>query len=251
MTYNYLLTEEDIDQTTFVYNPSKIKLKYYANSAKIATLLILSDNIQKVMKDLSSDDLFEEMGSMSYFTVDLKIQDMEKYSLEILKEQSIIAGVSNWEGYFSDICEFILNDNDFIHKIFKDKEKLRKFLKKFNLFHDFNIEFLLNENKINDLKFGTYLKNNKKINFQNLEHSKIFLDLFNINLPKIDEHNWTEITQFFKDRHAIIHDPNNQSIVDNYSKDKIEVIIKSISKIIDKIDEILCNQYTSLGFTVI
>jgi len=251
MTYNYLLTGEDIDETTFVYDPSKMKLKYYANSAKIATLLILSDNIQEVMKDLSSDDLFEEMGSMSYFTADLKIQDMEKYSLEILKEQSIIAGVSNWEGYFSDICEVIFNDNDFIHKIFKDKEKLRKFLKIFNLFHDFNIEIHLNRNKINDLKFGTYLRNNKKINFQNLKHSKSFIDLFNINLPKIDEHNWTEITQFFKDRHAIVHNPNNQSIVDNYSKDKIEAIIKNISKIIDEIDEILFIQYTSEGFMLV
>lgn len=245
MTYNYLLTGEDIDKTKFKYAPSETKLKYYENSAKIATLLILSDNIQEVMKDLSADDLFEEMGNMSYFTLELKVQDMDKYSLEILKEQSIIAGVSNWEGYFSDICEVIFNDNDFIHKIFKDKEKLKKFLTKFNLFHDFNIEILLNENKINDLKFGTYLSNdkNKKINFQNLDHSKRFLDLFNINLPKIDEHNWTEITQFFKDRHAIVHNPNNQSIIDNYSKDKIEAIIKNMSKIIDEVDE---NLFTSV-----
>ena len=156
MTYNYLLIgEEDIDRINSVYAHSPTQLNYYVNLQKISTLLILSDNIKEVMKNLSSDDLFEEMGSISYFTEELKINDMEKYGLEILKEQSIIAGVSNWEGYFSEICEVILNDDDFIYKIFEDKEKLRKFMKNFNLFHDFNVEILLNVNKINDLKFGT------------------------------------------------------------------------------------------------
>jgi hypothetical protein len=114
MTYNYLLIgEEDIDRINSVYAHSPTQLNYYVNLQKISTLLILSDNIKEVMKDLSSDDLFEEMGSISYFTEELKINDMEKYGLEILKEQSIIAGVSNWEGYFSEICELILNDDDF------------------------------------------------------------------------------------------------------------------------------------------
>jgi hypothetical protein len=81
-----------------------------------------------------------------------------------------------------------------------------------------------------------------------LKQSKKFLDLFDINLPKINEHNWTEITQFFKDRHEIVHNPNNQSIVDSYSKDKITAIIKNISKIIDEIDEKLFTTYTSSGF---
>lgn len=124
MTYGYLLAKEEKDRFDFFkYKPTESKLNFYRNSAKIATLLILSDKVHEMasnMFDIDDKKLFEEMGQMSYYNVDLKINDMKQYSSEILKEQSIIAGVSNWEGYFSDICEIILNDDEFIKKVYKN-----------------------------------------------------------------------------------------------------------------------------------
>jgi len=167
---------------------------------------------------------------------------MKKYSSEILKEQSIIAGVSNWEGYFSDICEQILNDDKFIQKIYKEKEKLRKFLTQFKLMQDFNIEVLLNENKIDGIRFGSYLKRAK---IQNKDDLKAIFQLFEIELSEEDKNNWTEITQLIRDRHEIVHNPNNQNIIDNYEKDKIERIIKNMSKIISFVDD-YCSPTTKI-----
>lgn len=251
MTYGYLLTEEEKDRFhDYRYKPSEPKLNFYRNSAKIATMLILSEKVHEIastMFDIDDKKLFEEMGDMSYYSVDLKINDMRKYSSEILKEQSIIAGVSNWEGYFSDICETILNDDKFIKNIYKNKEKLRKFLTRFKLMQDFNTEILLNENKTDGLRFGTYVRKSKKINVQEIDDLKGILRLFEIKLPQIDENSWTDITQFIKDRHEIVHNPNNQNIINNYSKDKIERIIKNMSNIISTVDEALLTDYGTIN----
>lgn len=108
---------------------------------------------------------------------------------------------------------------------------------------DFNTEVLLNENKTDGLKFGTYIRKAKKINFQDENDLKQILRLCEIKLPQIDENGWTEITQFIKDRHEIIHNPNNQSIIYTYSEDKIKHIIKNMSNIISIVDETLFTNY--------
>lgn len=245
MTYSYLLKKEERNNKFFyVYKQTDPKLNFYRNSSKIATMLILSEKVHEMAYDLFDIDdkrLFSEMGSMSYYSVDLKINDMKEYSIEILKEQSIIAAVSNWEGYFSDICEIILNDDNFIQKIYKDKDKqqLRTFLNHFNLMQVFNNEVLLNENKTDGLKFGSYLRKNKKINFQNIDDLKAINQILYEIKFQIDDIGWKEIIQLIQDRHKIVHNPNSQKIVDNYSKDKIERIIMNMSKIIDHVDECL------------
>ncbi len=251
MTYGYLLSTENRNGTNFVYRPSEPFLNFYRNSGKNATLLILNQKVNEMAYDIEDRIFFEEMSNMSYLTSDLKIQEMKKSSSEILREQSIIAGVSNWESYFSDICEIIFNNDEFIKLIYSDKKKLKKFLKDFKLMQDFQIEFFLNGNKIDGLKFGSYIVENKKINFQDSDDTKkLFKSIFDIDLVRIEETGWTEITEFIKHRHEIIHNANNQDIVRNYSKDKIQSIIKSMSNIINKVDETLFTDHNAEGFQI-
>ena len=102
MTYGYLLTEEERVGDTR-YRSSDQYLNYCKNSGKIATLLILSEKFPESKLNIEDEEFFEEMANMSYYTEDLRIDDMKKHSTLILKEQSIIAGVSNWEYYFSSV----------------------------------------------------------------------------------------------------------------------------------------------------
>ncbi|MCZ7382460.1 MAG: hypothetical protein O8C64_12935 [Candidatus Methanoperedens sp.] len=170
---------------------------------------------------------------------EMKIEDMKRNSSKILREQSIIAGVSNWECYFSDICEIIFNDDKFIDKLItSNKKDLKKILKEFKIFQDLQEEYFLNANKINGLKFGTYIIENRKINFQDSENlNNLFKKLFDLNLANIEGTNWTEIKQFIKDRHKLIHNANNQTIIDGYSKEKIQQTIEGMSLLISKVDE--------------
>lgn len=188
---------------------------------------------------LNDKTLFERMSNMSYMNPEMKIEDMKRNSSKILREQSIIAGVSNWECYFSDICEIIFNDDKFIDKLItSNKKDLKKILKEFKIFQDLQEEYFLNANKINGLKFGTYIIENRKINFQDSENlNNLFKKLFDLNLANIEGTNWTEIKQFIKDRHKLIHNANNQTIIDGYSKEKIQQTIEGMSLLISKVDE--------------
>jgi len=153
MTYGYLLTEEERIGDVRYY-PSDQYLNYCKNSGKIATLLILSEKFPETNLDIGDEEFFEEMASMSYYNRDLRIGDMKKHSRLILKEQSIIAGVSNWEYYFSSVYETILNKDDFIRKMFSDAANFKKFLDNFRLNQEFHF---LTEDKIDGIKLGTYL----------------------------------------------------------------------------------------------
>ncbi len=171
MTFGYLLPKEQrISRLNTIYNPSKPDLKYYSSSGKIATLLILNEKVENISFSTDDKTLFERMSSMSYMNHEMKIEDMKRNSSKILREQSIIAGVSNWECYFSDICEIIFNDDKFIDKLMTNNKKyLKKILKDFKIFQDLQEEYFLNANKINGLKFGTYIIENRRINFQDSE----------------------------------------------------------------------------------
>ncbi len=58
-------------------------------------------------------------------------------------------------------------------------------------------------------------------------------------MAKIEGTNWTEIKQFIQDRHKLIHNANNQTIIDGYSKEKIQQTIEDMSLLISKVDETL------------
>lgn len=202
--------EQRISRLNTIYNPSKPDLKYYSSSGKIATLLILNEKVENISFSTDDKTLFERMSSMSYMNHEMKIEDMKRNSSKILREQSIIAGVSNWECYFSDICEIIFNDDKFIDKLMTNNKKyLKKILKDFKIFQDSEI-----------------LKN-------------LFKKLFDLDLAKIEGTNWTEIKQFIQDRHKLIHNANNQTIIDGYSKEKIQQTIEDMSLLISKVDETL------------
>lgn len=243
MSFGYLLPKNQrISGLNPIYKPSKPDLNYYSSSGKIATLLILNEKVENISFSREDKTLFERMSNMSYTDTEMKIDDMKRNSSIILREQSIIAGVSNWECYFSDICEIIFNDDKFIEKLISNdnKKDLKKILKEFKIFQDLQEEYFLNANEINGLKFGTYIIENRKINFQDSEilHN-LFKKLFDLNLANIEGTNWAEIKQFIKDRHELIHNANNQRIIDGYSKEKIEQIIKDMSLLISKVDKTL------------
>lgn len=245
MLYGYLLTNEERIGQDFRYDISSPNLNFFANYRKIAPLRLLKNKVRRIEFDFDDGRLFEEMGNNVYLTAELRNEEIRKATLEVLFEQSIIAGVSYWECYFSDIFENILNDDTLINRLFStERTKLNKFLKKFNLVRDFQ-NISLNECIINDLKFGTYVTKNKKISFQNLNNVKsIFKIVFNYNLVKINERSWTEIVEFFNDRHEIVHNANNQQIIDKYSEDKIKRILINMKNIIGIVDEYLFTKYS-------
>ncbi len=245
MVYGYLLSNEEKIGQDYRYYISSPDLNFFKNHCKIAPLLILNNKVQRIEFDLNDSTLFEEMGNNAYLTAELRNDAIRRLASEVLFEQSIIAGVSYWECYFSDIFENILNDDALINRLFStDRTKLNKFLKKFNLGRDFQ-NISLNESRINGLKFGTYITKNKKISFQDLNNVKsMFKILFNCSLVKINERGWTEIAVFFKDRHEIVHNANNQQIIAKYSEDKIKRILRNMIWIIRKVDEYLFTNYS-------
>ena len=164
-----------------------------------------------------------------------------------MKEQSIIAGVSNWEYYFSSIYETILNDDDFIKNLCADNEKFKKFKEDFRVKQEFQF---LTMDKIDSIKLGTYFIEAKssKINFQNKDDLKNILKFNDIDLVRIDETNWNNIVDFINDRHEIVHNPNNQ-IVNSYDKDRIKIILKKMSFIVKTIDEKLFTKFDNLPRT--
>lgn len=245
MVYGYLLSNEEKIGQDYRYYISSPDLNFFKNHCKIAPLLILNNKVQRIEFDLNDSALFEEMGNNAYLTAELRNDAIRRFASEVLFEQSIIAGVSYWECYFSDIFENILNDDALINRLFStDRTKLNKFLKKFNLGRDFQ-NISLNESRINGLKFGTYITKNKKISFQDLNNVKsMFKILFNCSLVKINERGWTEIAVFFKDRHEIVHNANNQHIIAKYSEDKIKRILRNMIWIIRIVDEYLFTNYS-------
>lgn len=245
MVYGYLLTNEERIGQDYRYYISSPDLNFFANYCKIAPLLILNNKVQQIEFDFNDSRLFEEMGNNGYLTAELRNEAIKRSASEVLFEQSIIAGVSSWECYFSDIFENILNDDAFINRLFStDRTKLNKFLKNFNLERDFQ-NISLNERTINGLKFGTYIIKYKRISFQDLNNIKsIFKILFNCSLVKINERGWTEIAEFFKDRHEIVHNANNQRIIVKYSEDKIKRTLRNMKNIICIVDEYLFTNYS-------
>jgi len=251
MAYGYLL-DGNKRILKGVYSHSQPKLNFDLNSGKIATLLILSEKVRNIAFDIDDKKFYEEMVKIFYSSGELKIEDMKKDSSEILKEQSIIAGVSNWEGYFQEISEIILNDTNFIQKLSENKKYktgFRTFLKEFQIMQDFSTEVLLNGNRMDGLQFGTYIRNKQKNYFQKTKNISFFLTLCDINIKKlIEETDWEEVPTFISTRHEIVHNPNNTRVIKNYSKDKIEHVLKNMSNLIGILDKILfTNDQPSVG----
>ncbi len=187
---------------------------------------------------------------------------MKSFGKIVVLEQAIIAIISNWESYFSSIFRKIFDDDNFINMNLDQREKFKKFFNNFRLFSDFQQIVILNKNKFDGLRFGTYIIENKKINFQNIESVKNLLkSLLDIDIVTISN-DWTEIDKLFEARHILVHN-STDSIIDNqkfrleagqgktkiseiYTKAKIETIMKDMAKIIDKIDMKLFDRYDTV-----
>ncbi len=238
------------------------KYAYNEKAKKIAMLLILSDLVQRVDFDVNERILFEDLGRTVYEDVRLKTGDMKEFGNIVLLEQATIAIVSDWETYFSSIFKKIFDDDEFIKQVLDQKEKFKKFLNDFRLFSDFQQIIILNKNKFEDLHFGTYIIENKKISFQELQKTKNLLKLlFDIDSVNLST-DWNEIDKLFEARHILVHSPsdsiaNNQKfrseanegknrVSDIYTKTKIETVMRDIASMLDKIDMELFSKYDTV-----
>lgn len=266
MTPGYLLNvaekntiSSNINSPAQILVHSKEKYAYNDKAKKIAMLLIASNKVKQVKYAIDERTLFEELGRISYENVDHKISDMKKFGSQSLLEQAIIANISNWEAYFSKIFGRILNDDKFISRLLKEKDRLRRFLREFRLSNDFQNEVLLNKNKFDGLKFGTYILENRKINFQDIESIKKLLNIFfDIKIVQIYR-NWNEIDKLFSARHILVHglsdsieglkkfeneyNRGKRTISEIYDKQKIEKLMKQMETIIYKVDIELFNEF--------
>lgn len=169
MIYKYQLLKDSIvphdefDMIEFTYPPSEDYLNFLNSMSKISLLLTTSDkcNNSTLEFDESDMDLFADLKKTFYKDCpEVQITEMLNNFYAILLEQSIVALVSSWECYFSDIITRIFNDNVFIDKLSNERDLLIKLLKKIKAFNDFQMLILLNENSKNDLNFGTYIFEN-------------------------------------------------------------------------------------------
>ena len=263
--YGYLLNKEE--RRSIKYNPKSPAItfmytdeKYVYNhkAKKIAMLLILSDLVKRVAFEIDEKQLFEESGRIAYEHDVMEIDDMKTFGKEVLLEQAMIAIVSNWESYFSSIFRRMFNDDGFIQWNLDQKEKFEKFLNEFRLFSDFQKIVILNKNKFDSLHFGTYIIENKKINFQHLKAIKSLLKLLDIDIVGLSN-DWTEIDKLFEVRHVLVHAPTDSTednqkfnreteqgkkrISDVYTKIEIEKVMKDMANMIDKIDMKLFRRY--------
>lgn len=189
---------------------------------RITLLLILSEKVGKI-DDFDDDEkkLFVGLAGNYYEDDEETIEEM-KSGKSILLEQAIVAIVSNWETYFSDIIKNILDDDQFIEQKMHNKNEFKKFLNNFKLIQDFQQNVVLNRNKFMGLKFGTYIAENKKINFQNLESIKIiFKSFFDIDIVNLSN-DWTEIDKLFAARHILVHGSPARHRLDYAPLDSIE-----------------------------
>lgn len=242
-TYGFLCSDiERKNLSVKEYHPSKQKLDFDRECGYITIFLSLTNKIDGIS---FTEDEIESYKSFLTLSIDIKSLNIQeiKYNINnILREQSIVATVANWQDYFSEILDYIFTDVVLIKKIYNDKKKLKNFLDSFNLKIDFINEMLLNGPQLDDLRFAKHIRQNRKIDFQNRDHlKKFFRIVYEIEIVKIDEKNWTEIVEFIEDRHIIAH--SKEQVIEKYPKDKIEKIIANMKKIIGELDNILFTVY--------
>ena len=266
--FGYLLNStERLDINLHPKAPAKIFFhsdefyRYNKNARKIAMLLIFSEMNKRANFEIDEKILYSELGRVAYSEPKSKIHDMKISGEKVLLEQAIVAVVSNWEFYFSNIFEKIFNDDQFINTNIDRNEKFGTILDEYRLLSDFQKLVFLNKNNFVGLNFGTYIIKNKKINFQEIDTIKKFLKkLTDIDIVKLSS-NWNDIPKIIEARHIIIHrgidsiEDNNKfnddyrsgkkTLAEIYSKSYIEAIMKDMAGIIGEIDMKLFDQYNT------
>jgi hypothetical protein len=226
---------------------------------KIALLLILSNAVNRIEFKDDEGQLFSFLGRIGYSSNNLRTLDMKSFGKEVLIEQSIIAIVSTWETYFSNISQKILDDDDFIDSCLKNKDKFEKFLNKTKLTTEFQQSVLFNKNNYTKLKFGARLIEKKKINFQDIEIVKLFLKLLlDIDIERLSQ-DWNSIAKVIEARHILIHRASDnlqgskefypefgagkKTLKEIYTQERIFQDLEEMYRIIEKIESDLFNKY--------
>lgn len=231
------------------YCPSKHLSILDKNCGNTLILLMLGEKIENI--DFTNEDKEYYKKLVQTWYPEDKNLEMKERLKQVLKEQSIVSTVSNWEGYFLSKCEDIFTDT-FLSEIYRNEnKKFVRFLKDFNnIKRDFDNMFP-NVNQFEDLEFANHIKNDRKINFQNTDHVKNLLKLYDIDIvfgiDKNCEKNWTGIVEFIHDRHKLVHEKHKPHVYDDimskYSEEYIKNIIDNMEKLMSKIDYKLHEQF--------
>lgn len=244
----YLLNQKQreglkkVDKESFFQTDEKIV--FDKNLQKISMLLNLIKVTERVVFNDEEKQLFGGPIGIFYSKEEYQISDMKSYSKEVLLDQANVTLVSCWETYFSTILEKILNDDDFVKESLK-KEKFKKFLQNFRLLPDFEQLVVLNMCNYNNLNFGKYIFEKKRVNCQSLDDVK---DLFNLLLGyKInqDPKKWNKLHIIFDMRHKIVHgsNPTNNQMQISIEPSDITKSINYMYEVVSEIDKSFFSLY--------
>jgi len=191
-----------------VYMLSDSMQIYHRNQQKIKMLLLLSDHIPDIKFSQKEKASFAEAGRIYYRHLDLKRYDMNLFGKNILLEQAIVTIISNLETYYSSIFRKIMDDWRFLEKMVSNSKNIDQFLRKTGLANELHLEFFLNGQKYNGMKFGSYVLDKgskRRVSFQRKESIQKFLNIFPDVKRQIPNGFWAEFTLFAKERHNIVH----------------------------------------------
>jgi hypothetical protein len=246
MAYKYL--DPTKYYSLFEYSLSDGYRNFINNLSKVALLLTTGKKCENntIIFGRNDEHLYSDMKRTIYHNCpDAQFEDMKNGFNQVLIEQSIVLTITSWECYFSDIIEYIFNDDLFIQKATGDNANFELFLKEFGIKKTkFNRLVDTNNSSLNSLNFGTFLFEEKKVSCQRLKDVKYIFKMYfdYINLEDIEKDNWDDIEELFKSRHSIIHN-QDMDILSTYNIDEILKISEYIFNIISHVDEQLFTSY--------
>jgi hypothetical protein len=268
----YFLTSEERDifkenvRSKTQFPSESNEFNYFRdNSLKIGALFAIYHHVDDLNFTKERKDLFTDSAAIFYTDDKMKIQNMKKYSKNVLINQTIVGIASNWESYFSGIIQTIYNDKQYLNYSTKieRKSQFKKMLKTLNINSIFELECTKNNQKINQFQFGKKIIKSKKIKFSQPNQIAKIMNCFGIDFVKhaksIQPRFLEDLNKLFVARNIIVHEQDdtignrtffkntklneNTKIAEIYSLEKNMENLKNMHRIINHIDVILFSEY--------
>jgi len=257
LSNDWMIRRDDIGSNEF-----KIFLQ---NLLKIGAFFALYQNIDEMIFNKKQKELFTESAGIFYTQDALQIQELKIYAKQALVNQTIVAIVSNWESYFSGLIQTIFNDTKFLEFSCKseNKPKFQQIMARMKIEKEFNEMSCKQEKKFDNFQFGTYIIEQRRINFQNVNKIAKIMNCFDINInalsKKIKPDFWEDINKLVITRQIIVHEQDhtvdgrslfrnvktgkNNIISDVYTMENLLEFSITMHKIINRVDLILFSEY--------
>lgn len=247
-------------------DPESNEFKFFRqNFLKIGTFFALYHGIDEMNFNKKQKELFTESAAIFFTQDDQQILELKDYARQALINQTIVAIVSNWESYFSGIIQTIFNDINFLEYSCQPehKPKFQQILAKIKIDKEFNEKSSKEGKFFDNFQFGTFIIEQRRINFQDVDKIVKIMDCFDINIidlsKKIKPDFWGEINKLVKTRQIIVHEQDhttggrslfrnvkpekNNKISDVYTMENLLEFSITMHKIINRIDLILFSEY--------